>query len=134
MMWYIYRQLDDYHSFENMTCPVFGFLCAFTNIRFSELLKIFLKIRSSRLALFKQELAEREELDVLDRASLKAHHSKINGVLSAPEYHRIIAKIDSLKKLRFTEDYERLQDPATYEWMKYKVAAEVGGHEEKAAF
>ena len=98
------------------------------------LLKIFLKIRSSRLALFKQELAEREELDVLDRASLKAHHSKINGVLSAPEYHRIIAKIDSLKKLRVTEDYERLQDPATYEWMKYKVAAEVGGHEEKAAF
>ena len=98
------------------------------------LLTIFLLIRSSRLALFKQELAEREELDVLDRASLKAHHSKINGVLSAPEYHRIIAKIDSLKKLRFTEDYERLQDPATYEWMKYKVAAEVGGHEEKAAF
>ena len=98
------------------------------------LLTICLLIRSSRLALFKQELAEREELDVLDRASLKAHHSKINGVLSAPEYHRIIAKIDSLKKLRFTEDYERLQDPATYEWMKYKVAAEVGGHEEKAAF
>ncbi len=98
------------------------------------LLTTCLLIRSSRLALFKQELAEREELDILDRASLKAHHSKINGVLSAPEYHRVVAKIDSLKKLRFTEDYERLQDPATYEWMKYKVAAEVGGHEEKAAF
>ena len=27
-----------------------------------------------------------------------------------------------------------MQDPATYEWMKYKVAAEVGGIEEKAAF
>ncbi len=71
---------------------------------------------------------------MLDRAQLKAWHSKINGVLPATEYHKIIAKLDSLKKLRFTEDYEKLQDPATYEWMKYKVAAEVGGVEEKAAF
>lgn len=86
------------------------------------------------MLLFKQELAEREEIDVLERAALRAHHSKINGVLPAPEYHRIVAKIDSLKKLRFTEEYEKLQDPATYEWMKYKVAAEVGGIEEKAAF
>jgi hypothetical protein len=45
-----------------------------------------------------------------------------------------MAKVDSLKKLKFTEDYERLQDPATYEWIKYKVAAEVGGAEELAAF
>ena len=90
--------------------------------------------RKERLALFQQELAEREQLDVLDRALLKAHHSKINGVLPAPEYHRLAAKIDSLKKLRFTESYEKLQDPETYEWMKYKVAAEVGGTEEKAAF
>ena len=36
--------------------------------------------------------------------------------------------------MRFTEEYEKIQDPATYEWMKYKVAAEVGGQEEKAAF
>ena len=86
------------------------------------------------MLLFKQELAEREEIDVLDRAALRAHHSKVNGVLPAPEYHRIVAKIDSLKKLRFTEEYEKLQDPSTYEWMKYKVAAEVGGIEEKSAF
>ena len=39
-----------------------------------------------------------------------------------------------MKKLRFTEEYERLQDHDTYEWMKYKVAAEVGGAEERAAF
>ena len=71
---------------------------------------------------------------MLDRAALRAHHSKVNGVLPAPEYHRIVAKIDSLKKLRFTEEYEKLQDPSTYEWMKYKVAAEVGGIEEKSAF
>ena len=73
-------------------------------------------------------------MDVLDRARLKAFHSKQNGVLPAPEFHKIDAKIDSLKKLKFTDEYEKLQDPATYEWMKYKVAAEVGDHEERAAF
>ena len=72
-------------------------------------------------------MAEREETDVLERAYLRANHAKENGVLPAPEYHRVVQKIESLRKLRFTQEYERLQDPATYEWMKYKVAAEVGG-------
>ncbi len=45
---------------------------------------------------------------MLERAAIKAWHSKINGVLPATEYHRIVAKLDSLKKLRFTEDYEKL--------------------------
>jgi len=92
------------------------------------------KQETRRVELFKQELAEREELDVLDRARLKALHSKQNGVLSAVDFHKIDAKIESLKKLRFTEDYEKLQDSQTYEWMKYKVAAEVGGDEERAQF
>ena len=35
-----------------------------------------------------------------------------------------------MKKLRFTDEYERLQDRETYEYMKYKVAAEVGDAEE----
>ena len=43
-------------------------------------------------------------------------------------------KVQSLKKLKFTEDYEAWKDRDTYEWMKYKVAAEVGGEEERAAF
>ena len=43
-------------------------------------------------------------------------------------------KVAALKKLRFTEEYERLQDVETYEFMKYKVAAEVGGAEEVEAF
>ena len=71
---------------------------------------------------------------MLDRALLRAEHSKVNGAISAPEYHRVVAKVASLKKLKFTDEYERLQDPAAYEWMKYKVAAEVGGPEERAAF
>ena len=38
-------------------------------------------------------------------------------------------KILALKKLKFTEEYESWKDKDTYEWMKYKVAAEVGGEE-----
>lgn len=71
---------------------------------------------------------------MLERALLKAYNSKLNGTLSAPDYYRLQAKIESLKKLRFTEEYERLQDRETFEYMKYKVAAEVGGPEELEAF
>jgi hypothetical protein len=90
--------------------------------------------RKERAELFRQEVAERETVNILDRALLKAEHSRLNGALSAVEYHKLSAKVDSLKKLAFTEDYERLQDRETYEFMKYKVAAEVGGAEEKEAF
>ena len=90
--------------------------------------------RAQRRVLFQRELAERTTEDVLDRALLRAHNSKLSGVLSAPDYYRIAEKVDSLKKLRFTEEYEKLQDADTYEWMKYKVAAEVGGSEERAEF
>jgi hypothetical protein len=84
--------------------------------------------------LFQRELAERETEDVLERALLKAYHSKLNGAIPAADYYRVEAKVESLKKLRFTEEYERLQDRETYEYMKYKVAAEVGGPEELEAF
>ena len=90
--------------------------------------------RATRLELFQRELKERETEDVLDRALLRAKHSALAGVLETSEYHRIADKVDSLKKLRFTEEYEKLQDRDTYEWMRYKVAAEVGGAEEREAF
>ena len=80
------------------------------------------------------ELSERETEDVLDRALLKANHSMQTGAITAPDYYRIEQKVASLKKLRFTEEYEKLQDQETYEFMKYKVAAEVGGPEEVEAF
>ena len=35
----------------------------------------------------------------------------------------------SLKKLKFTKEYEEWKDKEIYEWMKYKVAAEVGSEE-----
>ena len=90
--------------------------------------------RQERATLFQQELAERETECVLDRALLKAHHAKLQGVLPAPEYYRIAEKVDSLKKLKFVEEYEGHQDHLTYEWMKYKVAAEIGGQEEQEAY
>ena len=90
--------------------------------------------RQERHVLFQRELAERETEDVLERALLKAHNSKLNGAIPAADYFRLEEKIESLKKLRFTDEYERLQDPETYEFMKYKVAAEVGGPEEVEAY
>ena len=65
-------------------------------------------IRDQRRVLFQRELAERETEDVLDRALLRAYNSKLNGVLGAPEYFKISERVASLKKLRFTEEYERL--------------------------
>jgi len=50
-------------------------------------------------------------------------------VIDAPTYYMIEEKIRALKKLKFTEDYEAWRDKDAYEWMKYKVAAEVGGEE-----
>ena len=32
------------------------------------------------------------------------------------------------------EEYEKHQDPQLYEWIKYKVAAEVGGQKEQEEF
>ena len=86
-----------------------------------------LTCRAARTVLFDRELLERSTEDVLDRALLRAHHAKLSGAIPAAEYHKVAAKVESLRKLRFTDDYEGLQDKTTYEWMKYKVAAEVGG-------
>lgn len=65
----------------------------------------------------------------MDKALLRARANRAIGAIDAPTYYRIEEKINSLKKLRFVEDAERWRDPETYEWMKYKVAAEVGGEE-----
>ena len=85
------------------------------------------KQEKSRAKLFAQELKEKETIDVLDKALLKAYNAKNNGLLKATEYHRIESKVHSLKKLKFVEGYEKLQDKEMYEWIKYKTAAEIGG-------
>ena len=42
----------------------------------------------------------------MDRALLRAAHNKENKVIAAADYHRIAAKVDALKKLAFTAEYE----------------------------
>ncbi len=87
-----------------------------------------------REARYRWEIKEIETEDILDKALIKAKANKSLGIIDAPTYHQIEDKIKSLKKLKFTEDYEAWKDREIYEWMKYKVAAEVGGEEERAAF
>ena len=87
-----------------------------------------------RADLFARENAERLTECVVDRALLKAQNAKALGNISAPEYHRIREKVEALKKLQFAEDYEFHNDPQMYEWIKYKVAAEIGGEQEREAF
>ena len=70
----------------------------------------------------------------MQRALLKAKNAKETGAIPAPEYYRIAEKVEALQKLAFVEGDEYTQDKATYEWMKYKVAAEIGGPEEQEAF
>ena len=65
---------------------------------------------------------------------MRAKANKALGAIDAPTYYIIEDKINSLKKLKFTQEYESWKDAETYEWMKYKVAAEVGGAEEREAF
>ncbi len=77
---------------------------------------------------------EIESNDVLERALIRAKANKDLGAIDAPTYYLIEDKINSLKKLRFTQEYESWKDADTYEWMKYKVAAEVGGDAEREAF
>lgn len=67
--------------------------------------------------------------DILDKALVKAQANKELGAIDAPAFHTLVDKIMALKKLKFTVDYEQWQDRDTCEWMKYKVAAEVGGSE-----
>lgn len=45
------------------------------------------------------------------------------------EYYRRVERVKALRKLRFTQYYEKHQDEDLFEWMKHKVAAEIGGEE-----
>ena len=90
--------------------------------------------RAIREQRYKWEIAEIETPDILDRALVRAKANKELGAIDAPTYHLIVDKVNSLKKLKFTQEYESWKDQDTYEWMKYKVAAEVGGDAEREAF
>ena len=84
--------------------------------------------------MFRRENEERYTECPVDRALLKAKNAKELGAISAVDFHRIREKVEALKKLKFVEEYEFHQDKETYEWIKYKVAAEIGGEAEREAF
>ena len=65
--------------------------------------------------------------DILDKALLKLKANLEENLIDSPTYFKTVEKINSLKKLQFVQDYELWKDKDAYEWMKYKVAAEVGG-------
>ena len=65
---------------------------------------------------------------------IRAEANKEFGVIPAAKYHQIVERVESLRKLRLVEDWEKWKDPETFEWMKFKVAAEVGGEEEQEAY
>ncbi len=90
--------------------------------------------RALREQRYKWEILELETADVLDRALIRAKANKDLGAIDAPTYYQIEDKVNALKKLKFTQEYEAWKDKDTYEWMKYKVAAEVGGDAEREAF
>ena len=84
--------------------------------------------------MFAREHQELETECPVERSLIRARNAKDLGVISAPEFYRISDKVDSLKKLKFVEEYEYFQDKAMYEWIKYKVAADIGGQEEREAY
>ena len=92
------------------------------------------QLRAIREKRYKWEILEIETHDILDRALVRAKANKELGAIDAPSYHLIVEKVSALKKLKFTQEYESWKDKETYEWMKYKVAAEVGGDQERESF
>ena len=94
----------------------------------------FFLYRAIREERYKWEILEIQTHDVLDKALLRAKANKALGAIDAPTYYMIEEKVNALKKLKFTQEYESWKDKETYEWMKYKVAAEVGGDKEREAF
>ena len=85
--------------------------------------------RALREKRYSYEVLEIDTNDILDRALIKAKANRDLGAIDAPTYHALVDKIHSLKKLKFTLDYDSWKDQDMCEWMKYKVAAEVGGDE-----
>ena len=95
---------------------------------------IFLMNRLARRVRFVAELGDKTTRDPLDRALHRLKTNKDQKLIDVPTYHRNVERVMSLKKLKFTEDYQKAIDSDMYEWMKHKVAAEVGGEQEREAF
>ena len=89
---------------------------------------------TERREVFELEAKEMLETDILQRALIRAESRVNKNVMELAEYYKIVDKVDTLKKLRISDLRDKLHDPKMYEWMKYKVAADIGGTAEREAF
>jgi hypothetical protein len=83
---------------------------------------------------FHWEFKEFTTPDIIDKSLVRLLANKKEGIVDTPTYYNTYDKLMALKKFKFTKEYEQWKDKEMYDWMKYKVAAEIGGPEEKEAF
>lgn len=55
-------------------------------------------------------MLERNTIDLLDKALVRAQANRRLEIIDAPTYYMIEDKITALKKLKFTEEYESWKD------------------------
>ena len=88
---------------------------------------------AARQQVFKYEKDEMLEEDILKKVVIRAKANLNSKSIDMPEYFKILDRVDQLQKLQFVEEWA-LHEPEVYEWMKHKIAADVGGTREREAF
>lgn len=78
---------------------------------------------------FHWEQKEFTTTDILDKQIVRLQANKEEGIVDNPTFYKSYEKLMALKKFKFTKEYEEWKDKEMYDWMKYKVAAEIGGPE-----
>ena len=61
----------------------------------------------------------------LERIKIRAEANLNSGEIDAVEFHKIMDRVISLEKLQYAADF-KLHDPDTYQWLKFKIAADIG--------
>ena len=82
---------------------------------------------------FELEQKEMMATDPLERITISAQANLNSGEIDEVEFHKILDRVQTLTKLQFAADM-RLHDNDTFEWLKYKVASDIGGTPEWEAF
>ena len=82
------------------------------------------------------DLEHREELeeDILDKLMVRTYAQKEFAEIDQSTYMQRMNRLDQLKKLEFTREWEALEDPTVYEWMKLKLASDIGDAREAETF
>ena len=72
--------------------------------------------------------------DVLDKCLFWAQSQVKAGEMEVAHFYKIKDRVNQLWKLELSEDHDKYHAPDVYEWLKYKVAADIGGVAEREAF